>query len=174
MTHGLQCWPLYVAAVNHGVPWIVRLLWLSFILSQGLRVATPLLSTTTHFSEVTWYEWKYWQTDFPVFRDPYGLPYMQPMHSGNYKLLTHWPTALMVVPTRFDLLLLILTSLRAIWSPTSLRADSIVLSISGWVSHWADVKSHRCMHWSRTKPCTWKFELYTPHTYLCHRFFWAL
>ena len=114
---------LRVAALYRGVRGVIWLLWPAFAVFQGLRVAVLLFGDAEIFGEPT-FKQLYKQTDST---DAGSIGYSPISNlcivgSTNYR-----PTALIAVPTVLDLLLLVLTALKAIRNPVSLKAaDSIV------------------------------------------------
>ena len=102
--------------------WAGWLLWIGFALFQGLRAAVLLFGEVTIFGEVTFSQ-LYQQTDFVYAGTIEYSPISNICVVGS---ASYRPTALIAIPTLFDLSLLILTANKALRGPVSLKSNSIV------------------------------------------------
>ena len=113
---------LRVAALYHGTQWATRLIWLFFAIFHGLRLGVILFGDAAIFRKWTLNNGTSRLTSSHVEAIIYSpTSNMCVPGSTNYR-----PTALIAVPTMLDLLLLVLTILKAVKSPVSLKTNSIV------------------------------------------------
>ena len=112
---------LRVTALYRNVRWGVWLLWLAFAIFQGIRVAILLFGEATLYSDVTLFQ-LYQMTDL-VYADT--IEYSPISRICVVGSVSYRPTALIGIPTLFDLLLLVLTACKAVRSP-SLKSNFIV------------------------------------------------
>ena len=119
---------LRVTALYGSVRWIVWLLWLGFAAFHGLRMVVLLFGEYVVFSNVTFIQPDQ-QTDFVCA----GAVMYSPINRlCEISRLGSRSTAVMaIVPAIFDLILLILTALKALRSPVSLKSNSIVRANPG-------------------------------------------
>ena len=113
---------LRVAALYRGVGWVTRLLWLAFAIFQGLRVGILVFGDVTISRRSTLNNSTSRLTSSPAEGIIYSpISSMCIVGSTSYR-----PTALIAIPAILDVLLLVLTILKAIRSPVSLKKNSIV------------------------------------------------
>ena len=109
--------------------WAGWLLWIGFALFQGLRAAVLLFGEVTIFGEVTFSQ-LYQQTDFVYAGTIEYSPISNICVVGS---ASYRPTALIAIPTLFDLSLLILTACKALRSPATLKSNTIV-RVKSWLN----------------------------------------
>lgn len=113
---------LRVTALYHGAQWVTRLIWLFFGIFHGLRLGVILFGDSAIFRKLTLNNGTSRLTPSHVEAIIYSpISNMCVPGSTSYR-----PTALIAVPTILDLLLLVLTILKAVRSPVSLKTNSIV------------------------------------------------
>ena len=112
---------LRVTALYRNMRWAVWLLWLAFAIFQGMRVAVLVFGQVVVYSEVT-FSRLYQQADLMYAGTIKYSPISRICVVGS---ASYRPTALIGIPTLFDLLLLVLTTCKALRSP-SLKSNSIV------------------------------------------------
>ncbi len=121
---------LRVTVLYGSVRWVVWLLWLGFAGFHGLRMVVILFGQYVVYSKVTFTQ-LYQQTDL-VYAG--AIVYSPINHICQMHRLSHRSTAFMaIVPTIFDLLLLILTAYKVLRSPASLKSNTIV-RVKSWSS----------------------------------------
>ena len=121
---------LRVTALYASVRWLVWLVWLGFAGFHGLRIAVSILGQYVVFSKVTFSQ-LYQQTDLV---HAVTIVYSPINRICEISSISNRSTAFMaIVPTIFDLSLLILTANKALRGPVSLKSNSIVREKS-WLS----------------------------------------
>ncbi|SRR5258706_14412221 len=121
---------LRVTALYRNVRWAVWLLWLGFALFHGLQAVVLLFGQYVVYSKVAFSQ-MYQQTDLVYVE---AIVYSPINHICEMGHISNRSTAFMsIVPTIFDLLLLILTAYKALRSPVSLTSNSIV-RVKSWLN----------------------------------------
>jgi hypothetical protein len=113
---------LRVEALFRGVRWFKWLLWITFTIFQGMRSGILLFGDAVIYSELTVKQ----RTSQLTSHYAVGIKYSPKSNLCIVGSMKYRPTALIGVPTIFDSLLLVLTALKAIRSPASIKKDSIV------------------------------------------------
>jgi len=121
---------LRLTVLYHDTRWVVRLLWLTFALCQGFRVAYTIYSNPLITSEPTLSQ-LYQQTDLVYAGSMVYSPISNTCQVGPDT--TYQPSPVVAVPALLDLLLLALAVFKAMTVPASLRANSIV-RVKPWLS----------------------------------------
>jgi hypothetical protein len=113
---------LRVEALFGGVGRVKWLLWITFTIFQGMRSGLLLFGGAVIYSELTVKQ----RISKLTSHYAVGIQYSPKSDLCIVGSMKYRLTGLLGVPTIFDLLLLILTALKAIRTPISMKKDSIV------------------------------------------------
>ena len=116
---------LRVRALYRNVRWVLWVVWIAFALFQALRWATILYGQALVYGEVSLSQ-LYQQTDIMFAENIDYSPINRTCEVPHVRSQLTAFTFIGLLPTLFDLMLLVLTALKALMSPTSLKTNTIV------------------------------------------------